>query len=228
MTIAAWLLAAVLSADVASASTRVAEGTNEFRRREGLPALHREPRLDRAAKEFAQFMARTGKYGHEADGRDPPARAEQAGYDYCVILENIAYHYDSRGFETEALARKIVAGWEASPPHRENMENPRVTQIGVAVARSPSTGYYYSVEMLGLPRSASVRFEVRNESEQTIRYRIGKQPHTVPARSIRTHEVCLRDPVAFDGIAGGEAVEPHRGDRFVISPEADRVRLQRP
>ena len=227
MTIAAWLLSAVLSADAASASARVAEGTNDFRRRMGLAALHREARLDGAATAFAQFMARSGKYGHEADGRDPSARAKDAGYDYCVILENIAYHYDSRGFETEALARKIVAGWEASPLHRENMLDPRVTQIGVGVARSPSSGYYYSVEMLGLPRSASVTFEVRNESEETIRYRIGRKAETVPARSIRTHEVCLREPVRFDGLAGGEAAEPRRGDRFVIAPEGDRVRLQR-
>lgn len=223
MGITAWLLSAVLSADVASASARVVDGTNDFRRSVGLEALHREPRLDRAAAEFAQFMARAGKYGHEADGRDPPARAKAAGYDYCIILENIAYHYDSRGFETEALARRIVAGWKASPPHRENMEDRRVTQVGVGVARSPSTGYYYSVEMLGLPRSASVTFEVRNESEEAVRYRVGKEAYTVPARSIRTHEVCRREPVEFEGIAGGEAAEPHRGDRFVIPSGGGRV-----
>ncbi len=222
MSITAWLLSAVLSADVASASARVADGTNEFRRSLGLQALHHEPRLDRAATEFAQFMARTSKYGHEADGRDPSARAKAAGYDYCLILENIAYHYDSRGFETAALARKIVAGWEASPHHRENMQNPAVTQIGVGVARSP-TGYYYSVEMLGLPRSASVAFEVRNESGEAVRYRIGKDAYVVPPRSIRTHEVCTREPLAFEGVAGGEAVKPHRGDRFVIPAVGGRV-----
>ena len=222
MAITALLLSAVLAADVAAASARVEQGTNEFRRREGLQAVRREPHLQRAATEFAQFMARTSKYGHEADGRDPPARAKAAGYDYCIILENIAYHYDSRGFETDALARKIVAGWEASPPHRENMRNPAVTQIGVGVARS-STGYYYSVEMLGLPRSASVRFEVRNESQDAVRYRIGEKTYTVPGRSIRTHEVCKREPVRFEGLAGGEAIEPRRGDRFVIPPEGGRV-----
>jgi uncharacterized protein YkwD len=100
------------AADVAAVSRRVVEETNAFRRSHGLAEVHVEPHLKRAADEFAAYMARSGKYGHEADGREPATRAQAAGYDYCLVLENIAYHFDSRGFRTAALAERIEEGWE--------------------------------------------------------------------------------------------------------------------
>jgi uncharacterized protein YkwD len=218
--------AAAESVDVAAVSNRVVEGTNAFRRSQGLAELHREPHLQGAVDEFAAFMARSGKYGHDADGRDPPTRAQAHGYDYCLVLENIAYHYDSRGFRTGPLAERIVDGWERSPPHRKNMLNALVTHVAVGTARG-ANGYYYSVQMLGLPRSASVKFEVRNESGAAVRYRLGDAMHSVPARSIRTHEVCNRDPLRFEGVAGGEPVVPKAHDRFVITPDGDRVAVRR-
>lgn len=36
-------------------------------------------------------MAKTGKYGHAADGRKPAERAAAHGYEYCIVRENIAY-----------------------------------------------------------------------------------------------------------------------------------------
>jgi uncharacterized protein YkwD len=211
-------------ADAAAAANLIIERTNDFRRSSHLDAVQVDPRLDRAALEFARFMARTGKYGHEVDGRDPPARATADGYDYCLVLENIAYHYDSRGFETRRLAFTAVEGWKSSPQHRKNMENPLVIHTGVGVARG-ANGYYYSVQMFGLPRSASIKFEVRNESRLTVRYRVGGEAHTVPPRSIRTHEVCMHEPVRFEGEA--EAVEPKSGDRFVIPEKGGEVRRER-
>lgn len=213
-------------ADTAEAARLVVEDTNALRHAQNLPGLHPEARLTRAAVDFAAYMARTEKYGHEADGRDPAQRAVAHGYDYCLVLENIAYHYDSRGFGTAALARQLVEGWRNSPPHRKNMLNAAVTHTGVGVARA-ANGYYYSVQMFGLPRSASVRFEVRNESGRAVRYRLGDEAREVPARSIRTHEICARESLRFDGLAGGEPVTPHAGDRFVVPAPGDRVTLRR-
>ena len=64
--------------------------TNAFRRQEESqpgPA----PQLASAARYFADFMARTGKFGHSADGSEPAARAKRFGYEYCIVSENIAY-----------------------------------------------------------------------------------------------------------------------------------------
>lgn len=211
---------AAQTADVAKAAQAVVSQTNALRERGNLAMVHDEPRLARAASEFASHMARTNRYGHEADGRDPPKRAEAAGYDYCLVLENIAYDYDSRGFDTARLARTLVEGWRRSPPHRANMLNAAVTHIGVGIARS-ATGYYYAVQMLGLPRSASIKFEVRNESRRDVRYRVGKERYTVPAHALRTHEVCAHEALVFDRPAG--SFQPRAGDRFVIPPQGDAV-----
>jgi uncharacterized protein YkwD len=59
--------------------------------------------------------AKSGKFGHEADGRQPGQRAEAQGYRYCTVAENLALNLDSRGFETKELARKAVEGWKARP-----------------------------------------------------------------------------------------------------------------
>lgn len=212
-------------ADPAEVVSLVIDGTNALRQGQRLPQLQSEARLARTAAEFAAYMARTGKYGHEADGREPAQRAVAQGYDYCLVLENIAYHYDTRGFSTAALAKKLVDGWRDSPPHRKNLLNPDVTHLGVGVARG-SNGYYYGVQVFGLPRSAGVRFEVRNESRRTIRYRLGDEAREVPARSIRTHEVCTREALRFVDL-GGESFTPRTGDRFLIDARAGRVTLQK-
>jgi uncharacterized protein YkwD len=218
--------AVAVTADEHRTASLIVEGTNAFRRAQGLHDVTPEAQLTRAATEFAGYMARTARYGHEADGRDPAERARAHGYDYCVVLENIAYHYDSRGLATEALAHKSVEGWKASPPHRKNMLDARVTHTGVAVARG-ANGYYYGVQMFGLPRSAAIRFEVRNESQADVRYRVGEQAYTVPARSVRTHEVCSREPVRFEGLRPPERSEARAGDRFLVPAEGRRVTLQR-
>ena len=92
-------------------------------------------------------MAATDMYGHEADGRQPWDRVRTQGYDYCEVAENIAYAWRTNGFSPEQLVNEFVQGWEHSPEHRKNMLNPDLTEIGVAVARSPDTGLYYAVQI---------------------------------------------------------------------------------
>src|ERR1700733_13559893 len=71
--------------DLARVEALVIEGTNEFRRQEHLGEVSRNARLNEAAREFAAFMARTGKFDHDADGRKPAERALAHGYKYCFI-----------------------------------------------------------------------------------------------------------------------------------------------
>ena len=68
--------------------------------------MSRNARLEEAARGFAAFMARTGKFDHDADGRKPArARASRTAIGYCFIAENIAYEYNTRGFESDATSR---------------------------------------------------------------------------------------------------------------------------
>ena len=138
--------------DFVGVATLVVEGTNRFRRDNGLAPLAPERRLVHAAWEFASYMAQTDRLDHAADGRQPWGRARAQGYDYCLVAENIAYQYDSRGFATVQLARELVSGWERSPGHRKNMLQRDAVDTAVAVARSAKTGRYYAVQMFGRPR----------------------------------------------------------------------------
>ncbi|HWH40264.1 MAG TPA: CAP domain-containing protein [Usitatibacter sp.] len=231
--VAAWAVSPawaeeVLHADVATAAGRVMAATNELRRGEGLPALKPQRQLEQAAQEFARYMAKTARYGHEADGREPAQRAEAQGYAYCVVLENIAYHYDSRGFTTAALAQHVVDGWKHSEGHRRNMLDARATETGVAIAQGERNGYYYAVQMFGLPRSASVAFAVRNESPAAVSYRVGTQRFTLPPGSVRTHETCSGEKLAFDNAAlEGSPRQPRRNDEFVVPASGGPVTVRR-
>src|SRR4051794_24938878 len=95
--------------------------TNDFREEEGRPRVAVNPKLTETARAFADYMARTGRYGHTADGSRPADRAARHGYEFCVIAENIAYAFDSDGYTTVELGTTFVEGWKHSPGHRRNM-----------------------------------------------------------------------------------------------------------
>src|SRR5687768_3345634 len=78
----------------------IAKRTNEFRSEEALRKVESDGALDRAAREFAEYMARTDRYGHRADGSAPADRARARGYDYCLVSENISYQFTTGEFAT--------------------------------------------------------------------------------------------------------------------------------
>src|SRR5262245_42162604 len=103
------------SAKLPEAAKRVLALTNELRKDKERDKVEINPQLVNAAQAFAEYMARTSRYGHQADGSTPADRAQKAGFKYCIIAENIAYAYDSDGFTTDALADELIGGWKASP-----------------------------------------------------------------------------------------------------------------
>jgi hypothetical protein len=209
------------SADTEQAARLIVTGTNVFRQREGRAAIDSETQLTQAAREFAKFLSSSEKYGHTADGRQPHERAQQHGYEYCMILENIAYQFRSQGFETDELARSFVAGWERSAGHRKNMLNPDVTEIGVGVARNERSGYYYAVQMFGRPKADMASFSVANESNTDVSYRFGDRSYGLAPRVTRTHKHCGTDPLEFllPGHTKPMQIAPAHGARYVIGSD---------
>jgi len=110
--------------DLPRTELAIVEMTNAFRRESKLGEVKPNAALTAAARAFAQYLAKTGKFAHEADGRGPGERVVASGYQYCQVAENLAMNLDSRGFETRALARAVVEGWKGSPPHRANLLRP--------------------------------------------------------------------------------------------------------
>jgi uncharacterized protein YkwD len=145
-----YLLASVLIAilpahaepiDFAQAAETIVVDANKVRRANGLPALAAESRLAKAARDFAEYMARTDNLSHEADGRQPADRAKRHGYDYCMVAENIGYQYRSDGFRSVAqLAEGFVRGWENSPEHRKNMLDAEAVETELASREAARPG----------------------------------------------------------------------------------------
>jgi len=204
--------------DLAAAAKAIFGQTNAFRKKEGRGPVALDPKLAATAQYFADFMAKTDEYGHTADGHSPGERAKKHGYDYCIIAENIAYEFSSEGFDTGPLAERFVTGWEKSPPHRKNMLDPDVTQLGVAVARSEKTGYYYAVQDFGRPKSAAVVFKVENRAGEGVKYAIGDRTFDLAPRVIRTHTRCRPAELTFHWPGGKtEPVKPAAGERLLVT-----------
>ena len=181
-------------AEISAVKALIVKQTNRFRKGEGLEPVGPNKALNKTSQRFADFMARTKKFGHTADGRLPSERAQAQGYQFCIVSENIAYQFRSEGFSTEELGKVFVMGWEKSPEHRKNMVDPGVVEIGVGVAQDPASRVYFAVQMFGRPKSMGIRFQLVNESDQTVHYllsnREGRQKYSLPPQLIRTHESC--------------------------------------
>ena len=216
--------------DAVEAAKRIIILTNQFREQEKLPKVEAHPRLQKAAQYFADYMARTHRYGHKADGATPADRAKKQGYDYCLIAENIAYQYRSTGFATQELAGEFVAGWKASPGHRKNMLDPDVTDTAVAVAQDAETGYFFAVQVFGRPKSKMVEFTIANESPTTVEYKMGDRTFTLEPAHLRTHQVCRPRDLAFrwsEGEGDERTVEPTPGDHFVVTKSGEALQLRK-
>jgi hypothetical protein len=201
--------------DLPQTEIAIVEMTNAFRTENRLGTLKPNAALKAAARAFAAYLARTGTFAHAADGREPQVRAEAQGYRSCLVAENLALNLDSRGFESRQLAREAVEGWKASPGHRANMLQAGVTEIGVGVVRAPDRNpKFISVQLLGRPESLRIKFSVVNKSGSAVRYRLGEDAHTLPARTIVTHTLCDRRPLTFEQAGTGARFELRDGDRF--------------
>lgn len=208
--------------DLDAVKTRIVDATNKFREGEGRRRLEVNRELATTAQDFADFMARTDKYGHTADGKEPWERATAHGYKYCIVLENIAWQLNSEGFTTAELGDDFMTGWKESPPHRKNLLDPDTYDIGVGVAHSAKTGRYYAVQNFGRPRSKAITFKVVNETGTTIEYKLDGKPQTLKPRYIMTHEHCRPPELSFEGdgeakpAEKGQVFHPQNGSEFII------------
>jgi uncharacterized protein YkwD len=214
--------------DLARAADLIFQRTNSFREEKGRRPLQRNEQLAQAAQYFADYMAQNDTYGHHADGQRPADRASQHDYEYCIVLENIAYQYSTAGFRTQELARRFHRGWEESPGHRRNLLDRDVTEIGIAIAQSEETGYIYAVQKFGRPESARIEFEVRNDSSQDVSYELGDDTYELPPRYSRTHFRCRpAELVLLVDEEEVDSVEPRSGDSYVIGERRGSIRISR-
>ena len=99
-------------------------------------------KLSAAAKDYAEFLARTGKFGHTENG-SPGQRIKKQGYSYRADGENIA--------KGQPTAESVVNAWMHSSGHRANILNKGFKDVGFGVARDPK-GRMVWVTDFGTPR----------------------------------------------------------------------------
>lgn len=227
LALAAAQVRAAAGPDLPAVERLVVEGTNEFRREQGLEALASSASLQRAARYFADYMARTDRYGHQADGAQPADRATRHGYEWCQVSENISYQYTSATFATAELAARYVEGWKRSPGHRKNMVDRGDVHMAVAVAHSRDTGRYYAVQMFARPRALSIKFHVTNRTRERVDYRLGERAYSLDPRTTRIHQQCASEELTLGAAAKARGTaHPKDGDRVEVVRESGEFALR--
>jgi uncharacterized protein YkwD len=119
----------------AAASTRAMRQAvvcliNEQRAAHGLPPLHANARLNRAAQGWTDNMIAVGQFTH---GVDFASRITAVGFDWSFAGENIA-----TGFKTP---RDAVTAWMHSLDHCRNILSPNYASVGTGVSSQPLGPY---------------------------------------------------------------------------------------
>ena len=116
--------------DVAAAKQDIVDRADALRRTKGVAALRVNDRLMQAAQVRANEMATHTVYSHTR----PDGRKFNTVTDCPYMAENI-HRIADWVLSDQTLAERAVADWSASTTHNKNMVNPKLSEIGVGLAR---------------------------------------------------------------------------------------------
>jgi uncharacterized protein YkwD len=112
------------------------DSANRERAARGLSLLRWDDDLAKAARQHAIRMVDHNALSHQfPEEPDLAARAKQAGANFIALAENVAYGPTAAGLHEQ---------WMQSPPHRENLLDPKLNALGVAV--EDRNGQLFAVE----------------------------------------------------------------------------------
>lgn len=122
-----WLHGSGMNAEEQRAAYELVQLANQDRARHGLPPLRQDAALTRAAWKHAQLMVPAGVLSHRLPGEpELIRRVQQAGVQCSTVAENLG---------EAPTPDQINTGWMHSPPHRANLLDPRVREVGIAVVQ---------------------------------------------------------------------------------------------
>ena len=116
--------------DVAAAKQDIIDRTNALRKENGVAALRVNDKLMQAAQVRANEMATHTVYSHTR----PDGRKFNTATDCPYMAKNI-HRIADWVLSDQTLAERAVADWYASTVHHKNMVNPKLSEIGVGLAR---------------------------------------------------------------------------------------------
>ena len=142
---------------VASLESGVLVEINAFRRSHGLVPLRVSASLASAARQHSQSMATAGYFSHDsADGSSFWRRVQRfyssRKFGYWSVGENLLWS------SPDVAADGALQMWLDSPPHRENLLNPRWREIGIsAVHTSAAPGTFHGLDVTIVTADFGVR-----------------------------------------------------------------------
>lgn len=216
-----------MTPDLPQTEMVILEMTNAFRRENGVGLVKANPKLTAAARKYAHYLAQSGRFAHDADGRRPHERAGAQGYSFCFVAENLAMDARAKGFTVQELAHEAMNGWKKSPAHRTNLLRAGATDIGIGVAKAPEhPGKYISVQIFGRPDTAGINFKIENKSGAAITYTIGPKAHQVEPNFTVSHRSCTPAVLAFP--AAQVRYEPGYGEHYIVKASGpNRIAVER-
>ena len=116
--------------DVATAKQDIIDRTNALRKENGVAVLRVNDKLMQAAQVRADEMAAHTVYSHTR----PNGGKFNTVTDCPYMAENI-HRIADWVLSDQTLAERVVADWSASTTHNKNMVNPKLSEIGVGLAR---------------------------------------------------------------------------------------------
>ena len=117
-------------ADVDAMKQDIIDRTNALRKENGVAVLRVNDKLMQAAQVRANEMATHTVYSHTR----PDGRKFNTATDCPYMAENI-HRIADWVLSDQTLAERAVADWSASTTHNKNMVNPKLSEIGVGLAR---------------------------------------------------------------------------------------------
>lgn len=131
---------APVSADE-SAEARIVAAINAARADAGLKPMQSAPRLVQAARSHSRDMAENNFTGHTgSDGSDIVKRLERVCVRWRMAAENVGWGSPDAG--------AMMKAWMDSPPHRANILNPDLAEVGVGYASQPGSDFvdYWTID----------------------------------------------------------------------------------
>ena len=184
------------------AEQQVLAAANADRAQQGLPPLTWNPALAAAALNHAQAMKSSGTLSHQLSGEpDVASRTAAAGAHFRAVAENIAYGYSPKAIESE---------WMHSAPHRANILDPRMNEIGIAIVKGGGT--LWAVEDF----AAGIASLTPAEVEQNVAKELTAQGLAVAAAASAEGDAARAACPQFEGGAGAHA-------RFVVRWESSNL-----
>ena len=116
--------------DVAAAKQDIIDRTNALRKENGVAVLRVNDKLMQAAQVRADEMAAHTVYSHTR----PDGRKFNTVADCPYMAENI-HRIADWTMSNQTLAERAATDWYASTVHHKNMVNPKLSEIGVGLAR---------------------------------------------------------------------------------------------